>query len=461
VAEYNTITTSDYGIYAKGSGLILTANYNKIFDNYEYGCYNNGADVNAINNWWGASSGPSGGVIDPVTGRVADGTGDKISSNVKFDPFCSDEICSEFCFDAPNLFDPGEQVYTNQSYTLEWTSVEGTTQYRVKESTDPNDFSGDYGYVISETSCEVVHSETGTFYYEVRAENEYNNINSPWSNIVDIEVIINPDPVDRRALLVGVGEYSFMPDLDTQSVILDVDRVSQTMDHWYFQPSNSQVIVETLTGYSATKADILQKINDTFAGADQNDISYFWIGTHGGYDTDIGAWVCTSDSLPEEGHTYDEWKNSRLFMDELETALSNIPGGGTKVVLIMACHSGGFIGKDGVDEYVFNPEEFNQGVIDIFSIKDLLTGNDYQVLTSSSKDELSWGNLSCSLFAKVFCDGCGYEWLFPADTDLPIYEIDLNEAYQYTYEEVLAAYTNEPQHVQVHPENSEFVIVEY
>jgi hypothetical protein len=43
--------------------------------------------VDATNNWWGDNSGPSGGVADPVTGAIANGSGDAVSANVRFDPW--------------------------------------------------------------------------------------------------------------------------------------------------------------------------------------------------------------------------------------------------------------------------------------------------------------------------------------------------------------------------------------
>jgi len=45
------------------------------------------SDIDARENWWGSPDGPSGGVNDPVTGRMADGSGDRVSANVLFDPW--------------------------------------------------------------------------------------------------------------------------------------------------------------------------------------------------------------------------------------------------------------------------------------------------------------------------------------------------------------------------------------
>lgn len=46
--------------------------------------------LDATGNWWGAPDGPSGGLADPATGEVADGGGDPVSDDVRFDPWLDD-----------------------------------------------------------------------------------------------------------------------------------------------------------------------------------------------------------------------------------------------------------------------------------------------------------------------------------------------------------------------------------
>jgi parallel beta-helix repeat protein len=86
------------GLISSNGNLI---NRNDIFGNYGYGVFyeNNLPDgddyVDATNNWWGSDDGPSthnndfvapdGYVLDPVTGKPADGIGDAVSENVHFD----------------------------------------------------------------------------------------------------------------------------------------------------------------------------------------------------------------------------------------------------------------------------------------------------------------------------------------------------------------------------------------
>ena len=90
--SHNTLTgASDYGIYLESvaGGSTVLINSNSLAGNGDYGLYVKASTVtvDATYNWWGHASGPSGGVADPVTGRIADGTGVAVSKNVHFDPW--------------------------------------------------------------------------------------------------------------------------------------------------------------------------------------------------------------------------------------------------------------------------------------------------------------------------------------------------------------------------------------
>ena len=91
--------------------------------------------VDARENWWGAKSGPSGNVEDPVTGRLADGSGDSVSegtesgvSSVRFDPYY--------------VTDPRDgdgQLVGEQSTTSEPTTDQPTTTTTNAPATDDED----------------------------------------------------------------------------------------------------------------------------------------------------------------------------------------------------------------------------------------------------------------------------------------------------------------------------------
>jgi hypothetical protein len=96
--EMTGCTTSNniIGIYFFGDSSLdsLEAHFNNIVGNNASGVVNDGigGTVDATLNWWGDASGPSGGVADPVTERIADGTGNAISENVHFDPWLEAEV---------------------------------------------------------------------------------------------------------------------------------------------------------------------------------------------------------------------------------------------------------------------------------------------------------------------------------------------------------------------------------
>jgi parallel beta-helix repeat protein len=89
--EDNQIHENDYGIYLESvaGDSILLINSNRLAGNDDYGLYveDSAAIVDATYNWWGHPSGPSGGVTDPVTSMIANGTGAAVSEHVHFDPW--------------------------------------------------------------------------------------------------------------------------------------------------------------------------------------------------------------------------------------------------------------------------------------------------------------------------------------------------------------------------------------
>ena len=290
--------------------------------------------------------------------------------------------------------------------------------------------------------------------------------------------IIPPPIVNEtvyRAYCVGVGDYMYFPDsygnIDLPGPPYDVNRVRQTLSQCRFGslPTEFSEIRYT-TDWSATKSAILQGISSIFSEADYNDVSYFYFSGHG------IRFNNTSYLCPTEANYYAPM-STYISVDELETALSAIPG--TKVVFLDSCHSGGFIGK-GVEEIQISKEEelesFNNEVINVFSqteYKGLLTTNEYKVLTSCHYYQQCMGLTPTTpgdfepfgVFTMALCEGCGYSGSYPADTNLDT-KVSLQEAYLYvkSYVQDLSntyPYLNIYQDVQVYPDDSTFSIVEY
>jgi hypothetical protein len=261
-----------------------------------------------------------------------------------------------------------------------------------------------------------------------------------------------------RALCVGIGDYIQGSDNDLNAPPYDVDRIRQILQQCRFGTLNTTFSnISYLKDWQATKSNILQGISSAFSGADSNDISYFYFSGHG---SRLGntSYICPADIT--------SFVDSAISVDELESALSAIPG--IKVVFLDSCYSGGFIGK-GREEIIVSREElasFNNEVINIFSqaqSKGLLTTNRYKVLTSCHYYQVCWeirpeeGD-PFGVFTMALCDGCGYSGSYPADTNIDTM-VSLQEAYLYVKNWVFSYRIS--QDVQIYPNNSTFSIVEY
>jgi len=282
------------------------------------------------------------------------------------------------------------------------------------------------------------------------------------------KAIIVTEPIVYRALYVGVGDYIYgNDDNDLLSPPYDIDMMVQIFNQCQFGPLNTGFsTINCLKDWQATKSAILQGIASTFSEADNYDVSYFYYSGHG-YRKEDTSYICPADSTSIF---------SLISVDELENALSDIPG--TKVVILDTCHSGGFIGK-GEREITISQEElesFNDEVINAFfqaEYKGLLTTNQYKVLTSCHYYQVCLG-LSPAIpgtfdpygvFTMGLCKGCGYYGIYPADTNLDT-KVSLQEAYLYVKDWVAELdaqipYIDITQDVQVYPDNSSYPIVEY
>ena len=280
---------------------------------------------------------------------------------------------------------------------------------------------------------------------------------------------VNPaelNPIVRRALLIGVGDYKYFPDaygnIDLQAPPYNVDMMHDTLSH----SGSGFFSISELMDLQATKAAILNGIATAFSGADSDDVSYFYFTGHGINSSGV-SYLCPTNV------SYYSPLNSYISTNELESALSAIPG--TKVVILDCCHSGGFIGKQMQEEKIIsNAREFNDNVINSFLSRDL-TSSQYKVLTSCLSTQVCVELIPAEgdpfgLFSGVLCEGCGYDTYihpYPADGN-GNGEITLHEAYTYTDETVNAIATelnflydwNIDQDTQVYPLYSDFVIIE-
>ena len=287
----------------------------------------------------------------------------------------------------------------------------------------------------------------------------YTENNTTETDTIEVNVgIIENNDVVYRALCVGIGDYIQGGENDLSAPPYDVDKMIQVFNNCKFGTSNTTFsIISYLKDLQATKSNILQSISSTFMGADSNDVSYFYFSGHGSL---VGneSYICPADITFYTG--------SAISTDELESALSSIPG--TKVVLLDTCHSGGFIGKGQVELSASQEkiESFNENIINVFSQqqpKALLTSNQYKVLTSCHYYQYCYELIPeegdpFGVFTMALISGCGYYGNYPADTNLDT-RVSLQEAYLFVKDWV--SNYNIYQDVQVFPDDSSFTIVEY
>ena len=162
----------------------------------------------------------------------------------------------------------------------------------------------------------------------------------------------------NRALLVGCDRFLTQTDTTPSSR----NNVLRMVDALSGGTLNMQTLVTREEGLSSASA-LVALIRETFGDADADDVSYFYISTHGLWNTAVNGLMTLllSDGESEEGIT----------AYELRRVFDTIPG--KKVLLLDACHSGAMIGK-GVEK----------------SFENLFAGDNYYVVCSSGGEEESW-----------------------------------------------------------------------
>lgn len=244
--------------------------------------------------------------------------------------------------------------------------------------------------------------------------------------------------------------------------------------------------------YDLSEAQILDAIKTTFADADENDVSLFFIATHGDVEL-TGEYAGMLAVTP----------SASMMLKDLASALQAVPG---KVIVILeSCGSGAAIydnsngGSNRKARYEAikkRSEAFDKAAINAFANVDkgvwvpcgtsdsgdtrANTGefrleNKFYVLTASRYQELSWGNeandpyYSYNYFTMWLTQGIGTTDAMPADGSMPADannngQTTLDELYRYV-SDIGDEYPFQPasggvyyQHVQVYPTGSNFVL---
>lgn len=169
------------------------------------------------------------------------------------------------------------------------------------------------------------------------------------------------DPGERvnRALLVGCDRF-LSQQATTPSAYNNVQRMAEALTGGTLQLAS---LLTRPEGLSAT-GDLAGLILDAFAQADENDVSLFYLSTHGVWKEGMSSGGMTLLLSDGESETAVTAFQLRTMFDQIR---------GLKVLIIDACHAGAMLGK-GVNTQLQN----------------VFQGDDYIVLCSSGGAEESW-----------------------------------------------------------------------
>ncbi len=234
-----------------------------------------------------------------------------------------------------------------------------------------------------------------------------------------------------------------------------------------------------------TSDEICSDIRKAFAGAQEGDVSLFYISTHGddaqSFDGGFSEYAGFLMTYPNDDYTA-YYERNTLTLVRLASWLKEVPG--QVVVIIDSCGSGAAVYNSGEDSgnaaangngkgalADFSPEAFDRAVVSAFEAEDkgvmapgvdegaFVIRNKFYVLTAAAYQEACWTKGDkYSYFTKWLTDGVKTKGSMPADTDKNKLTT-LNELYRYirkrgNKQQIESKGVKYKQHVQVYPSNS-------
>ena len=331
--------------------------------------------------------------------------------------------------------------HSDGSYTANgWEQINGTWYYFDNEGWMKTGWIKEYGkwYYLDDSDAMKTGLQTigGNEYYLSTS----GAMQTGWHNIGDDTYFFASSgarqTINRRALVLGETSTRAVP-------IEDVNAMEKVFSNQNFS--------KVVRFPDKTKSEIIAKMQELFKSSSESDVNYLYLTCHGGRDGRI--------YLGSDGQTFSGW--------ELASILKQYKG--KFVVMLDCCHAGTIISKDNSiksnEESItekFDMDEFILGFTNTNGNEKAgeMIDSKFLVLCSSSSSEYSSGG-ALSLATKYWSLGSGWNPVQQSQGSLIADQnynnrITLNELYSYSREQVLKQ--NHKQHIEVYPENSQFVL---
>ena len=291
------------------------------------------------------------------------------------------------------------------------------------------------------------------FQYRCKVSNSAGTV---YSNAATLKINL----IKYRALLVGEVHFSWETANRNRG---DVEILSNMLG----SVKGAQGNPYTVKGrYDLDNEGIHSAITEAFSGADSNDVSLFFIATHGVVDIESGEWAGALVTIGSDGN------EEYLTLGQLAEWLKEVPG--KVIVLLGSCGSGAAIVENGTVTCTQEDmsKVFNDAAMQAFAAADEYVpdeGDDpntgefrnskFYVLTAAAHQQSSWGteNGPYNYFPYWFAQGASGSK--PADTNKDG-TVTMKEMYQYIKDNASGPYYDGSsyyyQDVQMYPENSNY-----
>ena len=262
-------------------------------------------------------------------------------------------------------------------------------------------------------------------------------------------------------------------------------------------PSGGAYAVHEKTNLTA--AGIKAQLDAIFANNLAQDVSLFFIASHGNSNGDGELEMAFTGNVNSSADRSEHWNNDTLSFSTLASWLRDIPG--EWIVILESCGSGSAVYSTAAEQNAsgvssnpstFDPERFVTKAVTAFAAQDggvakyhsdgtlapnvgeLRVQNKFYVLAASRHHELSWGiegKTSYNYFTQWLVDGVGKKGNSPADTSKDGV-ITLKELFAYikkvgdkypmeVWDQDSYSYRTYYQHVQHYPKGSAYALFRF